>query len=267
MASTFSNIGLTAGFNLPGSLAAPASAAPLAQPAAPGAGLSLPGLSSLSSPLGSFQALMGNIATGMGSFMNLPYVNKRSSFTTPSRFPLASSTTSGKPLNVVAIDDFSSPHGQEIVSTLAQGGDVEVQQYDISRGGNRLANISSSLDDVIERARNGETIDAVNLSQQDFGNSSLDNEIRRKIELLSDMDIPVAVAAGNGGNGRLNGLNSNSSFNVASTTNGVLNRSSGLGNVAVEGQTTSFATANLTSQLARMHSQGYSNGQIFSMLM
>ena|GEM_PF-3081733 len=262
MASTFNNIGLNPGLNLPGSLVAPAAASPLPQATAPGLGLSLPGLNSLSSPLGSFQALMASIGNNVGAFMNFPTIPKRGAGTT-----FSSPSPGGNPLKIVAIDDFSSGHGQEITKTLAQGGDVDVQQYDISKGGNRLANISSSLDDVIARVRNGETIDAVNLSQEDFGNSSLGNEVRRKIELLSDLGVPVAVAAGNGGRNQVNSLAASNSFNVGSTTNGVLNRSSGIGNVTAEGQTTSFATANLTSQLARMHAQGYSNGQIFSMLM
>jgi hypothetical protein len=76
----------------------------------------------------------------------------------------------------------------------------------------------------------------------------------------------VVVAAGNNGPGQRNALAANSSFNVASTTNGVLNRTSGLGNVAAEGGTTSFATANLSRDIARLHAQGYSNGQILNIL-
>lgn len=260
MASTFNNLALIPGLSLPTSLpaAAPSSAATLSQIAAASNGL---GATSLTSPLGSFRSLMSSITS---SVLNTPAIPRRT--TTGAPAPRTAGASNGA-LKIVQIDDFSSAHGQEIANTLTQDGDVSLEQYDISKGGNRLANISSSLDDLITRARNGEKIDAVNISQQNFDNSSLSNEVRRKIELLSDLGVPVAVAAGNGGPNQQNGLAANNSFNVASTTNGVRNRDSGLGNVSAEGQTTSFATANMATQLARLHAQGYSNGQIFNMLM
>lgn len=173
----------------------------------------------------------------------------------------------GRQLKIVELDDFSVAHGNEIAKTLTRDGDVDLERVDLSRGGgNRLASMSTALDNLIERARNGETIDAVNISQQDFGNSGLAGEVRRKIDLLSDLGVPVAVAAGNNGPNQKNSLTGTKSFNVMSTTNGTVNRTSGTGNVSAEGQTTSFATANLAVQLARLRAQGLSNGQILNTL-
>lgn len=260
MASTFNNLGALPGLSLPNSLpAVPSGGAATLNQIAASSGLVSQGLTS---PLGSFRTLMSSITSNFGSILsNGAAIPKRTTGTTVPR------TTGNGPLKIVELDDFSSSHGLEIANTLTQDGDVTLEQYDISKGGgNRLANISSSLDDLITRARNGEQIDAINISQQNFDNSSLSNEVRRKIDLLSDLGVPVVVAAGNNGPGQRNALAANSSFNVASTTNGVLNRTSGLGNVAAEGGTTSFATANLSRDIARLHAQGYSNGQILNIL-
>ncbi len=156
---------------------------------------------------------------------------------------------------VAEIDDFTTDntgfnHGAEIANTLNPDGSVNVLKFNIGGSGDRLAKIANSLDTVIARVKNGETIDAVNLSQQDFSNSPETAQVRAKIDELAALGVPVAVAAGNNGPSQHNSLISNKAFAVQSATNGLANPNSGLGNVTAEGRTTSFATANFTRQLA-----------------
>jgi len=260
--SNLNNIGLPSAFSVPGtSLPVPAlqSTSLLSLPAT-GQSLSA-GLD----PLSSFKSALYSIRSTISAILSRP--GGTGALPKP-----AGAASTGKPLNIVQIDDFSTDktgfnHGQEIANTLSQDGNANIQKYDISKGGNRLQNISNALDDVIAKAQNGESIDAVNLSQQDLDdNSPIAQEIRSKIDTLSSLGVPVAVAAGNGGPGKTNSLAGRNSFNVASTTNGAVNGDSGRGNVTAEGRTTSFATANFALQLAEMHAQGYTSGQLLNMM-
>lgn len=182
-------------------------------------------------------------------------------------------------VRIAQIDNFTTDqtgfnHGQEIANTLRNGGNdpnmrgkVDLLQYDVSKGGGSITDrIADSLENVAQRVQNGEQIDAVNLSMQDFQASGDTQRVKAAIEQLSQLGVPVAVAAGNGGRDTVNQLTGNSSFNVQSATDGNINQDSGLGNITAEGQTTSFATANLTPLLARMKASGASVGDIRSRL-
>jgi hypothetical protein len=167
----------------------------------------------------------------------------------------------GRPPRIAQIDDFTTDntgfnHGAEVAKTLNPDGKTNLLQMNIGGGGDRLTHISNALDNVIARVKKGETIDAVNLSQQDFSNGPQAAQIRAKIDQLSTLGVPVAVAAGNNGPNQHNDLISNKAFSVESTTNGQVNSDSGIGNVQAEGRTTSFATANFARQIALKHAAG-----------
>lgn len=169
----------------------------------------------------------------------------------------------GRP-KIVQIDDFTTDntgfnHGREVGNAIlsSSGGNANLEQIDVSGGGSRSGKIANALRQVVQRVQNGEQVDAINISQQDFGNSADAQEVRQLIDQLSAMGVPVAVAAGNNGPGAVNQLASNSGFVVEST-----GANSGRGNVRAEGRTTSFATANLVGRLAAAHAQGLSLNQI-----
>ena len=152
--------------------------------------------------------------------------------------------------NVAVIDDFStSNHGQEI-SGIIQSGGANTQGYDVTQNGGGASGVASALDNVIQQARSGKHFDAVNLSQQNFQASPATQAVQQRIQVLEQMGIPVVVAAGNGGPGQTNQYAIGASFVAASGS-----VDSGLGNVRGAGQTTSQAAANVTAQVARMHSQ------------
>lgn len=181
----------------------------------------------------------------------------------------AGNASGGKPV-IAQIDNFTPDdtgfnHGAEVGQELSKNG-ATVERFDISGQGDSAQKISSALDQVIQKVKSGQQIDAVNLSQQDFENGQNEAAVRNKIEQLSALGVPVAVAAGNNGPNQTNQLTTASSFNVASKTNGVVNADSGVGNVQAEGRTTSFATANLTTQLAAQHANGLSAQQMFNQL-
>ena len=163
------------------------------------------------------------------------------------------------------IDSFSdSTHGNEIASSLLRGGadaglsgKVQLEKFDV-RGGS-VGQINTHLESIIQKVLNGETIDAVNISQQALNSTPETSRTSQLIEQLSALGIPVAVAAGNGGSNAHNYLTGKQSFNVSSANQGVLNATSGRGNIISEGMTTSFATANLAPLLALRHRLGLSN--------
>lgn len=171
-------------------------------------------------------------------------------------------------LRIAQIDNFSDAHGNEIANTLKKGGadaglggKVDLLQFDINNGGpNKVANINAALSDIISRVQRGEKIDAVNISLQ--GDGADTKQTSALVDQLISMGVPVAVAAGNNGPNVHNGLEGGNSFNVQSATNGQLNGTSGRGNITANGQTTSFATANLTPLLAMLRAQGLSIAQI-----
>ncbi len=199
----------------------------------------------------------------------------------PSQAPASSNaapsaSTSGR-LKIAQIDNFSTDnsgfnHGEEVAKTLRSGGNngelagkVDLMQFDVS-GGNPTAKTAQALQSIVQQVRNGEQVDAVNISLQDFEASGNSAQVQSLISELKSLGVPVAVAAGNGGRGTTNQLGSNNAFVVESTTNGAVNNSSGQGNIRAEGRTTSFATANLTPLLAAQKASGLSVDQIKSML-
>lgn len=174
-------------------------------------------------------------------------------------------------LNIAQIDDFSTDrtgfnHGQEIAKTLNPDGSTNLMQFNIAGGGDRTQNISNALDSVLAKVKSGQRVDAVEIPQVDANDNATTQAIRAKIEQLTQAGVPVILAAGNNGPGQHNFLETNSSFNVENTVNGRVSSQSGQGNVKAEGRTTSFASANLALQVARLKAQGESVGQIFSQL-
>lgn len=160
---------------------------------------------------------------------------------------------------VAVVDDFNSSHGGEIAGIIQQGG-ANTLGFDVNgRGG-----LSGALNGVIGRLASGESIDAVNLSQQAFGNALSEQEyknIGRQIDTIQNQfGVPVVVAAGNGGAGQQNRLADRASLVVENSNFGSEGRagSSGRGNIRSEGQFTSQATANVSAQAAQLHRQGNS---------
>lgn len=186
---------------------------------------------------------------------------------------------------VAVIDDFVTGndgfnHGAEIdgiirgggatTSGAVQGGsNVETVQFNINNGGNRTQNIASSLDRIANLAAQGQRFDAVNISQQDFGNNADTAAVREKIDLLQrQFGIPVVVAAGNNAQGVRNSLAGSAAFVVENSTVGSDFRAanSGLGNVRSEGRFTSQSAANVTARVAQLNELGYSFAQIQQLL-
>lgn len=182
-------------------------------------------------------------------------------------------TNTGR-LKIAVIDSFVTQsngfnHGEEISRILKSGGSdaslagkIDLLQFDVNRGSNRTDGIADALEDVIRRVQNGEKIDAVNISQQDFTADADTQRVQEAINRLKELNVPVAVAAGNEGAGAVNQLANNNAFVVSSTTNGLLNSSSGLGNIRAEGRSTSFATANAAPILAKLKASGLSVDRI-----
>jgi hypothetical protein len=174
-------------------------------------------------------------------------------------------------LRIAQIDSFSVEHGSAIAETLEMGGSdgtlagkVDVLKYDIGNGSEQKLN--EALSNIIARVDSGESINAVNISLQDFVSSQQTRTTRALVDQLAAKGIPVAIAAGNRGPEGDNQLEGINTFNVQSSTNGQVNASSGLGNITSEGPDTSFATANLTPTLALLHAQGYSLNEIRTIL-
>lgn len=179
--------------------------------------------------------------------------------------------------NVVVIDNFTPDntgfnHGQEMVNTILGGGNtpglagkINVQAMDT---GGSLSNVNQSLQQVLNRVKSGEKVNAVNLSLVDFTPDQFTGPIRQTISELSQAGVPVLVAAGNDGINQANVLAGDGALVVQSTTNGVLNASSGPGNIQSEGRTTSFATANLTPLIAannQLQKEQAAGGQVLGL--
>ena len=193
---------------------------------------------------------------------------------------------SSQAINVVQIDDFvsekNSPnnkgqffnHGETVASILEAGGatpelgpDVQVSKLNIDDGGsgqNRTKNISKALDKVILAAQqNPDSVDAVNISQQDAQAGMSEQAIRDKIVQLQNLGIPVVVAADNFGSTTPNQLAPESALVVQSTdANGNILPSSGPGNVRAEARSTSFAAPQVAPMVGYLKKQGYSVDQI-----
>jgi hypothetical protein len=184
----------------------------------------------------------------------------------------AASTTAQQPaqqanngrLRIAVIDDFSTDrtgfnHGESVEQEITRGGNVDTVRFDRARQGQ--AGIAGSLEEIVQRVRNGEQIDAVNLSQAHFQATGDTQRVQSAVAELKNLGVPVAIAAGNNGPNQVNQLTSNNSFNVSNGT-----AQSGQGNITAQGRTTSFATANLVTQLAQLKSQGLSVDQIRAQL-
>jgi hypothetical protein len=184
--------------------------------------------------------------------------------------PSAQDAASDGKLNIAQIDDFSTDqsgfnHGREIAKTLNPDGNSNLLQFNIA-GGDRMQNISNALDDVLAKVQSGQRVDAVEIPQVSANDGPAAQAIRDKIEQLTQAGVPVIIAAGNNGPNQHNFLETDHSFNVENVVNGKVSAQSGQGNIRANGRTTSFASANLALQVARLRSQGESVAQIFNRL-
>lgn len=173
-------------------------------------------------------------------------------------------------VNVAVIDNFENDangfnHGQEITNTILNGGSnaelagkIDVQQFNVAGQGEE--GIANALQQILTNVQNGERLNAVNISLQDFVPDQFTDQIRNTITELSKAGVPVLVAAGNEGINNTNLLGGDGALVVQSTTNGQLNPNSGPGNIQSEGDTTSFATANLTPTIAANHQVNLEQG-------
>ncbi len=165
-------------------------------------------------------------------------------------------TVSAKAPVIAEIDDFTSPHGEKIFTILSANNAV-VKKYDISQEGDRNANIDKALAEILTSVQSGTHFDAVNLSQQEFTDSPLEKTIRAKLMQLMTLNVPVSIAAGNGGITKPNQMAAKGSFIVVAATDGQVNKDSGPGNVVVNAETTSLAAALFTTRVADLHAKGW----------
>jgi hypothetical protein len=193
---------------------------------------------------------------------------------------LATRRNNPSQLTVAVVDTFardkkvpSFVHGNEIIKTLQNGGadpslrgKVNILKYSVDGPESLTQGLAirtaAALQDIIRRIQGGADIDAVNMSLQDFNATKGANMVRVLLGQLAQMNVPVLVAAGNGGPNMQNQLVNPSEFIFQSATNGRLNATSGRGNITGQASTTSFATAALTPHYAALANAGLSLQQL-----
>src|SRR5690606_18272449 len=108
---------------------------------------------------------------------------------------------------VAVIDDFQSGHGFRMEQTLNQSG-ADTLRFNVNvPGANRTTMIANALQDVAARLDRGEDVDAISLSQQDFGAGPDTARIQQLMQYIQQRHgVPVIVAAGNAGPGARNQL-------------------------------------------------------------
>lgn len=174
--------------------------------------------------------------------------------------PKSAKAASG--LKIAVIDDFVAEndgfnHGEMVASTIENGGalakdlPIETLRFNIDQPGqDRTKMISSSLAQILQKVRNGEEINAVNLSQQAFTQTETTRHINEQVDQLEDLGVAVVVAAGNEP-GKVNELARSANIVVENTdADGKRAATSGLGNVRAEGNSTSKAAANFSTVAA-----------------
>jgi hypothetical protein len=191
----------------------------------------------------------------------------------------------GRALQIHVIDIFTPNttdrnfnHGETTSGMILSGstdasltGKMVIHRYNVGQPAGSLlwqtdewaGKIAMVLETIIAKARmNPASVDAVNISLQDFDDTPNARRVRKRINELLLMGIPVAVAAGNLGPEARNTLVARNAFVVSATEGGALRPESGVGNVRAEGRSTSFATAAVTPLLARAHAEGKSLSEI-----
>ena len=168
--------------------------------------------------------------------------------------------SAGRKVVVAQIDNFNNGHGDMVANEINAGGDADILRFNTGGNGNQIA---EKLREVVQLVGSGETIDVVNLSMQSVQD---DPEVQGLIDQLTEMGVPVAIAAGNNGRGTRNGLATDNAFIVEATDgSGNVRDISGQGNIQYEGRTTSAATGGLAPLLGRLKAQGLSIAQIRAM--
>jgi hypothetical protein len=171
----------------------------------------------------------------------------------------APARASGQP-RIAVIDDFVSndkgfQHGSEVASTASSAaGGASIEKLD----GRGPAAIASSLTQLRDRAKAGDKVDVVNISQFVQGSNP---QIQGLISELKSLGVPVVVAAGNNGPSQANGIGGGAAVTAANGTN-----QSGPGNVTGNGRTTSFAAADVSGRLAKLIAGGTPMDQALAQL-
>lgn len=161
----------------------------------------------------------------------------------------APARAAGKP-RIAVIDDFTSnqngfQHGTEVSNAASQAaGGADIERLN----GQGPAAIANSLTQLRDRAKAGDKVDVVNISQFVQGSNP---QIQGLISELKSLGVPVVVAAGNNGPNQANGIGGGAAVTAANGTN-----QSGPGNVTGNGRTTSFAAADVSGRLAKLIASG-----------
>ena len=182
-------------------------------------------------------------------------------------------------ITVAQIDNFETDntgfnHGVEIANTINRGGgdpalagQINLVQFGVGQGDVAVPrDTASALQEILNRIINGQDIDAVNMSLQDFNSDGNTAKVQELIRKLTERGVPVLVAAGNNGPQAVNQLAGPGALVIESTTQGIRNPNSGIGNLSANAETTSFATANVSPVIARMINSGMTLQQIFALI-
>lgn len=175
------------------------------------------------------------------------------------QFGQAGGGQAGGRTRVAVIDDFQSGHGQRMEQTLNQSG-ADTLRFDVSQGGNRTTMIANALQDVAARLDRGEDVDAISLSQQDFGTGPDTARIQGLMQYIQQKHgVPVVVAAGNAGPNGRNQLANGAALVASNAAPGsdFLDPNSGLGNILQAAPTTSDAAALVAARAAQLRNQGF----------
>ncbi len=168
---------------------------------------------------------------------------------------------------VAVIDDFQSGHGQRMEQTLNQSG-ADTLRFNVNQpGANRTTMIANALQDVAARLDRGEDVDAISLSQQDFGAGPDTARIQQLMQYIQQKHgVPVVVAAGNAGPNARNQLANGAALVASNAAPGsdFLDPNSGLGNILQAAPTTSDAAALVAARAAQLRNQGFGLQNIVS---
>lgn len=164
----------------------------------------------------------------------------------------------GRP-RVAVIDDFQTGHGFRMEQTL-NGSGADTLRFNTNQpGANRTTMIANALQDVAARLDRGEKVDAISLSQQDFGVGPDTGRIQQLMQYIQQRHgVPVVVAAGNAGPGAQNQLANGAALVASNAAPGSDFRdpNSGLGNILQAAPTTSDAAALVAARAAALRNQG-----------
>lgn len=113
------------------------------------------------------------------------------------------------PLNqtpkIAVIDDFNGTHGPQVINNIqagAGGRALDIQQFGLNPQASTAQyeqQMIGHLQTILNRVKNGEKFDAVNISQASTADSPGSQQIRNLIGQITTLGVPVMIAAGNDG--------------------------------------------------------------------